>query len=1270
MASTHVRDYSKRGDAIPVPDLTTVQRRAYERFLQPHAGPDERDPTMGLEALLREVYPIVSYDGAMAVEYVHYELEEPRYTPDECRELRLTYGMPFKVRVRLTRQDHPDIVEEDIYLGEIPIMMGGGEFIVNGAERVIVNQMHRSPGVDFSIISAEADRPLHSARIIPERGSWIELEVTKKDVLLMRIDQSAKLPATMFLRCLDESIASTEAILSLFYEINEISVEKLRPEHWAAESVVDTETGEELVHVGRQIGEALEAIQASKLKKIRVIQNPSDPLILNSVAEENLDQFGEIAQTEFDAAMLAIYTRLRPGNPPQADKARALFKEKFYDDARYRLGRVARFRINRKFDLNVPEDHMFIRAEDFLRVVQYILDLRSKRPDPQTGRPIAQLDDIDHLGNRRLRTLDELAVDEMRKGFLKLRRTVQERMSVKDPDELAKVADLVNSKAISSAIDFFFGRSELSQVVDQTNPLSSLVHERRLSALGPGGLNRKRAGFEVRDVHISHYGRICPIETPEGTNIGLICSLGIYASIDQYGFLRTPYRVVKDGAMTDEVVELRADEEMKSILTPCDSIDEKGRLKSGTVLARVDGELAEVDSSQVQYVDIAPKQIVGVSASLIPFLEHDDANRALMGSNMQRQAVPLLKTQVPLIATGMEKAVGANSGMIVRARRDGVVTFADAARIVIDDTDEYELRKFAKLNERTCLNQKPLVEVGQRVAKGQIIADGASTVGGELALGHNALVAFMTFDGYNFEDAIVISERLVKRDGMTSIHIDEFDVEIRETKLGREEFTRDIPNVSEKALANLDEHGVIRIGARVGPGDILVGKVSPKSKSELTPEEKLLHAIFGRAGEDVKNDSLEVPAGSGGIVIGAKRFARRAHLSDEQKKRLQQEMDAYAAEMDAKRIDAFRQMVARINEIVGTEMVDPSTRQKVGASDIPEVILEQIANFTLKWVKGGKEAKEQAGAVHKQFWPRIEAIEAEKQRKLAHMKRGDELPTGVLEMVKVYLANKRPLSVGDKLAGRHGNKGVIARIVPEEDMPYMEDGTPVDVLLNPLGVPSRMNVGQILETHLGWAAKVLGFQAVTPVFDGATEAEVHAAIAEAGEHVRARLAECEQTGAHPGPDEILTVLPRGGKVQLHDGRTGEPFNQRTTVGYMYILKLHHLVDDKIHARATGPYSLITQQPLGGKSRTGGQRFGEMEVWGLEAYGAAYILQELLTVKSDDVEGRTKIYESMVKGVNTLEAGMPVAFDVLCNELRGLGMNISMEKKHLEGGSLL
>jgi DNA-directed RNA polymerase subunit beta len=1263
-----IRDFSKRGDAMPVGDLCEVQTNAYERFLQLDKVSEERNTTLGLEALLREVFPIKSYDETMSLEYANYALEEPRYTPDECRELRLTYGRPFRVGLTLKREGKPEMAEEQIYLGEFPIMMGGGEFIVNGAERVIVSQLHRSPGVDFSILSSEGDRPLHSARIIPERGSWIELEVTKKDVLAMRIDQSTKLAATTFLRCLDESVAETDALLALFYEVSEIKVENIKPEHWAAESIIDTGTGEELVHVGRQIGEAITAIQNSTLRKVRVIENPSDVLILNTVAEEKLEQFE--ADSTYHRAMLKVYSKLRPGNPPQVEKAKQLFIEKFFDENRYRLGRVGRFRINRKFELNTPEDMMFIRSEDFLQVIRYLLDLRSGRTDPATEGPAALVDDIDHLGNRRLRTLDELAVDELRKGFLKLKRTVQERMSVKDPEDMVKIADLVNTKSISSAIDFFFGRSELSQVVDQTNPLSSLVHERRLSALGPGGLNRKRAGFEVRDVHISHYGRICPIETPEGTNIGLIASLGIYSSIDDYGFLRTPYREVKDGKVTGNIIQLRADEEMKAILAPADSLEDGGRLKKGMILARVNGELAEADSTKVQYLDISAKQIIGISAALIPFLEHDDANRALMGSNMQRQGVPLIKVDPPCVATGIEKSVGRNSGMVVKAKNPGTVTFVDSERIIVDNADEYVLRKFVGLNERTCLNQKPVVKIGQKVEKGDVLADGASTKMGELAIGKNVLVAFNTFDGYNFEDAIVMNERLVKDDTFTSIHIDAFDVEIRETKLGREEFTRDIPNVSEKMLRNLDEYGIIRIGARVGPGDILVGKVSPKSKTELTPEEKLLHAIFGRAGEDVKNDSLEVPAGVEGVVIGARKFSRRLHMNEEQKKTLKKEIADYEKLMDDKSIVLFKQMTQQINDVIGTPMVDPNTRQKVGASDIPEVILEQVRNFDVKWIKGSKEAKSASEVLYKQFWPRITAIGTEKARKVAHMKRGDELPTGVLEMVKVYLATKRTLSVGDKMAGRHGNKGVIARIVPEEEMPFMEDGTPVDVLLNPLGVPSRMNVGQILETHLGWAARVLGFQAVTPVFDGAREEEIHVSIEEANRYCDERWAQCEKSGTWPHPRELLAKMPKNCKIQLYDGRTGEAFTQRTTVGYMYLMKLHHLVDDKIHARATGPYSLITQQPLGGKARTGGQRFGEMEVWALEAYGAAYILQELLTVKSDDVEGRTKIYESMVKGTNKLEAGMPVAFDVLCNELKGLGLNITLEKKKTEGGSLL
>ncbi len=1261
MAARTVRDFSKRGDAMPVPNLVSVQQVAYERLVQYGMDPEEREPKKGIESLLREIFPIESYDGTMRLEYLYYTLEEPRYTPDECRELRLTYARPFRVAVRLVRDGHAEVPEEEIYLGEVPILMGGGEFIINGAERVIVSQLHRSPGVDFGVASTEADRPLHSARIIPERGSWIELEVTKKDVLMMRIDQSTKIPATTFLRCLEEEFASKEALLALFHSAEEIAVEKLREEHYAADSIIDTDTGEELVHVGKVIGEALPAIQESSLKKVKVITGQIDPLILNTIAEEQLDVFGDVEPHE--AALLKIYTRLRPGNPPQVEKARTLFAEKFFDDNRYRLGKVGRFRINRKFDMDVAESIQHIRGEDFLRIIQYLLDLRSARNDAYT-------DDIDHLGNRRLRTLDELAVEEIRKGFLKLRRTVQERMSVKDPDELSKIAELVNSKSISSSIDFFFGRSELSQVVDQTNPLSMVAHERRLSALGPGGLNRKRAGFEVRDVHISHYGRICPIETPEGTNIGLISSLGIHAVVDEYGFVLAPYRKVENGKLTGDIDFLRADEEMEATLSPADVVNLDGQISSGHILARVQGDLTQVDAKDLQYVDVTPKQIVGVSASLIPFLEHDDANRALMGSNMQRQAVPLVKVDPPLVATGMEVEIGRYSGMVVHARNGGVITYVDSSLIVVDNTDEYLLRKFVGLNERTCQNQRPIVMLGQEVEPGQILADGASTKEGELALGHNTLVGFVTFDGYNFEDAIVINERLVKEDVFTSIHIDSFDVEIRETKLGREEFTRDIPNVSEKMLRNLDENGIIRIGAKVKPGDILVGKVSPKSKSELSPEEKLLHAIFGRAGEDVKNDSLEVPSGTDGIVIGAKRFSRRMHMTEDQKAQLSIDIDAYAVEMDHKAITLFKQMISQINDAVGIEMIDPMTRQTVGASNIPEVILEQVENFDPRWIKGSAETRDAGVLLHTQFKPRIEALQVEKTRKVNHMKRGDELPSGVLEMVKVYLATKRQLSVGDKMAGRHGNKGVIARIVPEENMPFLEDGTSVGILLNPLGVPSRMNVGQILETHLGWAMAVLGCQGVTPVFDGATEEEVHDAIDEANTYVEERLAGCDEENDPPHYQELLTRMPRGGKVQLYDGRTGEPFKQKTTVGYMYLLKLHHLVDDKIHARATGPYSLITQQPLGGKSRTGGQRFGEMEVWGLEAYGAAYILQELLTVKSDDVEGRTKIYESMVKGTNSLEAGMPVAFDVLCNEIRGLGMNVTLEKKRIEGGALL
>jgi DNA-directed RNA polymerase subunit beta len=843
------------------------------------------------------------------------------------------------------------------------------------------------------------------------------------------------------------------------------------------------------------------------------------------------------------------------------------------------------------------------------------------------------VDDIDHLGNRRLRTIDELAADELRKGFLKLRRTVQERMSIRDQQDMTP-RTLINPKSISAAIEYFFGRGELSQVVDQTNPLAQLTHERRLSALGPGGLNRKRAGFEVRDVHISHYGRICPIETPEGTNIGLISSLSIYAGVDDYGFLITPYRKIEKRKLTDKVENLRANEESEAYLAPADVPTDNHKITQDRVVARFGGDFSTISADNIQYIDISPKQMVGVSAGLIPFLEHDDANRALMGSNMQRQAVPLLITEPPLVSTGLEKEVAKNSGMVIRAEKDGVVTYVDATRIRVDER-EYQLRKFVGLNERTCLNQKPIVKMGQKVKKGQILADGAATRSGELALGRNVLVAFMSWEGYNFEDAIIISEKLVKEDTYTSIHIEEFEIEIRETKLGKEEFTRDIPNVSPKALSNLDEHGIVRIGTFVVPGDILVGKVSPKSKSELTPEEKLLHAIFGRAGEDVKNDSLEVPSGVEGIVIDTQRFSRRASMTDEERKAFDKEQKELESRFNKMIADQFR---AYMSELGGA--LDKRDLKAVASEKDDKGLAERAATFRLDSLDIRSHDRQKAAAeISNRHQERIQFLLEEKERRINSLKRGDELPSGVQQMVKVYVATKRQISVGDKMAGRHGNKGVISKVLPEEDMPFLPDGRPVDILLNPLGVPSRMNVGQILETHLGWAAARLGFKAITPVFDGASEDELRKAMKEAG-------------------------IPESGKQYLFDGRTGERFEQPVTVGYIYMLKLHHLVDDKVHARATGPYSLITQQPLGGKARFGGQRFGEMEVWALEAYGAAYILQELLTVKSDDVEGRTKIYESMVKGENTLEAGSPASFDVLTNEIRGLGLNMQLEKKRI------
>jgi DNA-directed RNA polymerase subunit beta len=1228
LETTTTRRFGSGRDPYAIPDLTKIQTESYARFLQ-YETPSEKHKDEGLEGVLREIFPIESYDKKLSLGYLRYELGKPRYEPDECRQLRLTYGRPFRIWLRLNKEQP---IEEEVYLGDLPIMLGGGEFIINGAERVVVSQLHRSPGIDFVSEIEAGERRLHSCRVIPERGSWIEINTTKKDSITVRIDQSGKFSVMTLLRAMDSKYGLDGDILRTFYETGKQKVVDGRSagkieDKYAVDDIVypagSERAGEIIVESGQKISKnAAETICTSGVKSVEIMDPPSTPLLLNALADDNTSSHEE--------ALLRIYQRLRPGNPPQLEKAKALFHEKFYDTNRYRLGRVGRFRINRKLGLSVPEDEMVLRPDDLISAVKYLLGL--VRGDSES-----MVDDIDHLGNRRLRTIDELACDEMRKGFLKLRRTVQERMSLKDIEDMTP-RSLINPKSISAAIEYFFGRGELSQVVDQTNPLSMLTHERRLSALGPGGLNRKRAGFEVRDVHISHYGRICPIETPEGTNIGLISSLAMYASVDDYGFLITPYRKVKNGKLTDEVVWLRADEEASAIVASADAPIDGDKIQGETIVARQHADFVLVPVDKIEYIDVTPSQMIGVSAGLIPFLEHDDANRALMGSNMQRQAVPLLITEPPIVGTGLERDVALHSGMIIRAGHKGTVTYVDAERLEIGP-EVHKLRKFVGLNERTCQNQKPIVRVGDKVEKGQVIADGAATYQGELALGRNVLAAFMSWEGFNFEDAIIISEELVKNDTYTSIHIEEFDVEIRETKLGREEFTRDIPNVSEKMLRNLDENGIVQIGTFVEPGDILVGKVSPKSKTELTPEEKLLHAIFGRAGEDVKNDSLEVPSGVEGIVIDTQRFSRRMSLSEDQRKEFERSLKVAEKEGNERIVAVFEQMVTELELVLQRKLTDDDGNSLVHGQD-PSYVAERASAFKIDAIDiRSPQRKKEVERVYKQHWPAVEEAIDARDRKLNSMKRGDELRSGVLQMVKVYIATKRVISVGDKMAGRHGNKGVISKILPVEDMPYLEDGTPLQILLNPLGVPSRMNVGQILETHLGWAGAKLGFRAITPVFDGADESHINDALAEAG-------------------------LPRHGKARLYDGRTGQPFEQETTVGFIYMLKLHHLVDDKVHARSTGPYSLITQQPLGGKARFGGQRFGEMEVWALEAYGAAYILQELLTVKSDDVEGRTKIYESMVKGENTLEAGTPASFDVLTNEIRGLGLNMQLEKRRI------
>jgi len=1226
---TEIRKYGRAPALAEVSDLCEIQRKFYQELLQADVLPQDRKDD-GLEAVFREIFPITSYDNTIRMEYLYYELGEPHHTPEECKQLGLTYAAPLKVRVRLVRQEP---VEEDVYLGSIPIMLGGGEFIINGAERVIVSQLQRSPGVDFSEETHSSGKRLHACRIIPERGSWIQVEVSSRDVLYVRIDRSSRIPATLLLRALSEKHGTTADILRAIYETKKVKLGSHTDgleNAVCVEDVISSETGEVLAPAGERIGkERLQQLEAAGQREIEVVADVKDELVLNTLREDDA--------TSHDDAIMRLYVRLRPGNPPQPEKALALYNDLFLDPRRYNLGRIGRFRINRKLKHGVPEDKLTLTGEDFLHIIKYMVELR-------VGGSKARTDDIDHLGNRRVRTVKDLVMDEFRKGMVKLRRSVRERMSLKDVDTVTP-RTLINSQTVSSSIDYFFARGELSQVVDQSNPLSQLTNERRLSALGPGGLNRKRAGFEVRDVHTSHYGRICPIETPEGTNIGLIVSLSLYAAVNEYGFIVTPYAKVKNGRLTGEVVYLRADEEYEHRIAQADvPVGDNGKILSDKVVCRAGEDVQVVDVDQVDLIDVSPQQLVGVAAALIPFLEHDDANRALMGSNMQRQAVPLLRPETALVATGIEKAVARNTSMVLVSDVDGTVEYADGLRIVVrpsgQDAEpiEYRLRKYVRLNERTCLNQTPIVRKGDKVKKGMPLTEGAATKDGELALGANVLAAFMVWEGYNFEDAIVVSERLLKDDRFTSIHIEEFVCEIRETKLGREEITRDIPNVAESALRNLDEDGLVRIGTRVGPGDILVGKIAPKSKTELSSEEKLLHAIFGRAGEDVKNDSLEAKPGTEGYVIDVQRFVRRNPSADDEKGALGRQIKKVTKEFDARIAAVVRDKFAALAEVAGRRMVNKETGEvyRVSPQDSDADVIATDAALDLDKVELSQAARKKAKQIAMSFDRRRRVLEVEKERQLAKLRRGDELPQGVLELVKVYVAVKRKLAVGDKMAGRHGNKGVVSKIVPEEDMPFLPDGTPVEMVLNPLGVPSRMNLGQILETHLGWAAHELGFRAICPVFDGATDEEIKKALEEA-------------------------KLPPDGRTVLYDGRTGEPFDQKVTVGYIYMMKLHHLVADKIHARATGPYSLITQQPLGGKARSGGQRFGEMEVWALEAYGAANVLQELLTVKSDDVEGRTKIYESMVKGENALEPGTPVSFDVLCSEIRGLGLNIRLEK---------
>lgn len=1252
--------FSKIPTIVEYPDLLELQTKSFKEFLQEDVAPENR-LDQGLQSVFLNTFPIVDNRENFILDFVGYSIDKPKYSIEECKERGLTFSVPLKAKLRLSIKDpsgeteeYTETIEQDVYLGNLPYMTERGTFIINGAERVIVNQLHRSPGVFFDESRHPNGTIIYEARIIPFRGSWLEFMTDINNYLFVYIDRKKKFYVTTFLRAI--GFDTDRKILEPFGLIEDIPINKKNLDQLKGrvlvDDIVDSKSGEIIYPCRSTLPEdeegllnVLEKLTDLKYKSVSVWvkDDPVMPnLILNTLRKDTV-------KTQ-EKAIENIYRQLRATDPPDMETAKALLERMFFNPKRYDLGGVGRYRINKKFNLNIDLSMTVLTQDDFIAILKYLMDLRDAK---------VSVDDIDHLGNRRVRTVGEQLAQQYLLAFTRMARNIKEKMNIGTAETLSP-QELINARTVTSVINSFFGTSQLSQFMDQTNPLAEMTHKRRLSALGPGGLSRERAGFEVRDIHYTHYGRLCPIETPEGPNIGLITSLALLARVNEYGFLETPYRKVENGVVTNKIEYLAAPDEDRNVIAQFNApVDPKtGKFLTDRVNARLRGDFPVVRPEEVNYIDVASNQILSASAALIPFLEHDDANRALMGSNMQRQAVPLLMPETPIVGTGIEGKIARDSGTMIISDVDGVVEKVDAEKIVIrvkekiDDPRQillgeadrriYYLKKFERTNQNTCINQRPLVSEGDEVRKGDVLADGAATQFGELALGRNVLVAFMSWNGFNFEDAIVVSERVVRDDIFTSIHVEEFEIQVRDTKRGEEEFTREIPNVSEEATKDLDENGIIRRGAEVKPGDILVGKVTPKGETDPTPEEKLLKAIFGSKAGDVKDASLRVPPGMTGVVIDTRLFSRKtkdAKTRKENKKRIEiLELEAQAKIAQIKE-RLMNEIITRFKGIptLGVKSRLGKTIVKKG-EPLPENLFSSIElemlNFREKWFEDEKH-NQFLDALLKEYKRLVKDIESDLNNEKHKLAIGDELQPGIVQLAKVYVAQKRKLRVGDKMAGRHGNKGVVSKIVPVEDMPFLEDGTPVDIVLNPLGVPSRMNLGQIFETTLGWAGKVLGKYYATPVFDGATYEEVIEELKKAG-------------------------LPESGKIKVYNGQTGEPFEQEVTVGYIYMLKLSHMVDDKIHARAIGPYSLITQQPLGGKAQFGGQRFGEMEVWALEAYGAAYTLQEMVTVKSDDINGRTKTYEAIVKGENLPEPGIPESFNVLLKELQGLGLDIKIE----------